>query len=388
MFVNFSVLVPTPLGFPIPTYGNYGGPNYATGGPPVDPLDTLFLAHDFVYDLSTDPLTRALADLALIQGIIAVPESQLDPEARVYAGVTILAMINQIGVVNGHPELLAGPAVLLFTFEAAQLLQSGLAGLDPAEAQAAQTWVASVIGATGTLNLLETVLELFGTDLHAGGPAGDFIFGGPLTDIAYGLEGGDWLALGAGADAAFGGPGEDSLFGEAGNDWLDGGDGNDAMFGGAGDDVIGGGAGADAMNGDDGNDLMTGGAGNDVMVGGAGNDAIFGELGDDWLYGGEGADVLAGGPGVDGIFTGTGNDLLVFDVASSGLDVVFDGVFGAGAGDQVAISNAGFVDTFAELQGLMYQDGSDVVIAFNATSGVYLKGYTVDQLSSDDFLFA
>jgi Ca2+-binding RTX toxin-like protein len=142
------------------------------------------------------------------------------------------------------------------------------------------------------------------------------------------------------------------------------------------------------MNGDDGNDLMAGGDGNDIMVGGAGNDVVYSDGGDDWLYGGEGHDVLAGGPGVDGILTGSGNDLVLFDVASSQLDVVFDGAFGPGAGDQVLLTNAGSVDTFAELQGLMYQSGSDVVIAFDANTGLYLKGYALNQLSSDDFLFA
>ncbi len=388
MFINWSVLVPTSQGIDIPVYGEYGGPNHATGEVPVDVLDTLFRAHDIVYDLTTDPLARALADLALIEGILALPKSSLDPEASLYAGITVLAMINQIGVVNGHPELLPGPATLLIAFEAAQLVQVGLAGLDAAEAEAATLWLASELGTSVSANILENVLDAFDVNLEIGGTTADFIFGTGGIDIVQDLGGNDWIALGGGTDAGFGGAGDDSIFGEAGTDWIDGGDGNDALFGGIGDDVMGGGAGADSMNGDDGNDLMAGGDGNDIMVGGAGNDVVYSDGGDDWLYGGDGHDVLAGGPGVDGILTGAGNDLVLFDVASSRLDVVFDGAFGPGAGDQVVLTNAGSVDTFAELQGLMYQSGSDVVIAFNANTGLYLQGYALNQLSSDDFLFA
>ena len=80
----------------------------------------------------------------------------------------------------------------------------------------------------------------------------------------------------------------------------------------------------------------------------------------------------------------------MFDVATSGLDLdgIADGEFGSGAGDQVLIQNAGAIDTFEELMSQSYQSGSDVMIAFNATTGIVISNHTIAQLAADDFLFA
>jgi hypothetical protein len=75
----------------------------------------------------------------------------------------------------------------------------------------------------------------------------------------------------------------------------------------------------------------------------------------------------------------------VFDVATSEIDAIFDGEFGAGPatpGDHAVI-----IDTFAELMALAVQDGNDVVIGFNSTTGIYIKNHTIAQLVADDFLF-
>jgi hypothetical protein len=71
----------------------------------------------------------------------------------------------------------------------------------------------------------------------------------------------------------------------------------------------------------------------------------------------------------------------MFDVASSDLDVIHDREFGDGANDRVVIFNSGEIATFAELMGNAYQDGSDVVIAFGPTTGIYIKNHTIDQLA-------
>jgi Ca2+-binding RTX toxin-like protein len=124
------------------------------------------------------------------------------------------------------------------------------------------------------------------------------------------------------------------------------------------------------------------------MAGEDGNDSLFGQGGADWLYGGNGDDQLWPGACVNGSFGGAGNDTFVFDVATSDLDVIHDGEFGAGANDRVVIFNAGEIDTFAELMDNAYQDGSDVVIAFGPTTGIYIKNHTIAQLAVNDFLFA
>jgi hypothetical protein len=195
--------------------------------------------------------------------------------------------------------------------------------------------------------------------------------GGGSVNVLNGGEGDDVLVGGAGVDWIYGGLGNDQL--------LDGGGvATDGVFGGEGNDILVLGAGHDAG---------WGGAGNDIILADAGNDFLFGGTADDWLYGGSGEDRLDAGPGVDGILTGTGNDTIAFDVQTSGLDVIFDGSFGPGEGDKIAILNGGQVSDFNALISHAYQDGQYVVIAFDATTGIYINGYTIAQLAADDFLF-
>ncbi len=233
-----------------------------------------------------------------------------------------------------------------------------------------------------------SLFGLGGSDWLQSGAGNDFLFGMDGRDFMFGEAGNDWLDGGNGDDVLHGQTGNDTLGGGAGDDWLDGGDDDDTLHGQTGNDTLGGGAGNDQMNGGAGDDLMVGGIGNDVLVGEDGNDSLFGQGGADWLYGGNGDDQLWPGAGVNGSFGGAGNDTFVFDVATSDLDVIYDGAFGAGANDRVVIFNAGSIDTFAELMGNAYQDGSDVVIAFGPTSGIYIKNHTIAQLAVDDFLFA
>jgi hypothetical protein len=115
---------------------------------------------------------------------------------------------------------------------------------------------------------------------------------------------------------------------------------------------------------------------------------LFGGLADDWIYGGSGEDLLNAGPGVDGILTEAGNDTVIFDVQTSGLEVIVDGNFGPGDGDKIEIHNGGEVSDFNAVINHAYQDGPYVVIAFNATTGIYINGYTIPQIAADDFFFA
>lgn len=147
-----------------------------------------------------------------------------------------------------------------------------------------------------------------------------------------------------------------------------------------------GGAGNDAMSGGDGDDFISGSIGSDQMVGGAGLDSLFGRTGDDGLYGGDGSDRLEGGAGVDGLWGGAGSDSFFFDAGSGDLDVIFDGEFGPGPGDRVFIRGAGFSD-FAAMMANAYESGGTTVIPFNNTTGIFIVGYSIAQLSSDDFAF-
>jgi hypothetical protein len=104
-------------GIPIPSYGNYGGPNYTAGaeggttpeGPnpipaPVDALDTLFWQHDLVYQHVKDglvplqdiPNVIAKADVTLVEGLYALTKTNLDPEAFLYDAVATLSVGGKI----------------------------------------------------------------------------------------------------------------------------------------------------------------------------------------------------------------------------------------------------------------------------------------------------
>jgi len=121
VFINPVTLTagPGPNGIPIPTYGNYGGPDYSDGSvggiiptsggvptsaalPPVDKLDTLFFFHDLAYQNSGASEIPS-ADLALIHGIEYLTAThQLDAEASFYGGAAILGVAAFMAL-HGHP---------------------------------------------------------------------------------------------------------------------------------------------------------------------------------------------------------------------------------------------------------------------------------------------
>jgi len=185
MNVNWDNLVPGPGGVLIPTYGKYGGPGYSDGkvldyptqpvayrSKPADALDALFERHDKAYD-SLDPLTRAKGDLALLDGISKLPNGQLDPEASVYAGFATLLYMQQLTVVNGHPELLSQTAAIRYTHGALHDIERGLSKLDASDRAEFREWLEDTAIAVGgattheVLDLLNTV-EFHGFQAHIG----------------------------------------------------------------------------------------------------------------------------------------------------------------------------------------------------------------------------
>ena len=168
MNINWSILVPGPGGVPIPTYGNYGGPGYSNGkvlsspdqpvdysAPPVDPVDALFRFHDMAYD-SPSTLVRAEGDFALIEGIQELSFGPLSPEESLYAGAAIVFGIQQLALVNGHPELLSESQLLAAASTSVHDIEYGLTHLEPADAIGLQAWLA----ATGNAALAD--LHSFG----------------------------------------------------------------------------------------------------------------------------------------------------------------------------------------------------------------------------------
>jgi hypothetical protein len=153
---------PGPDGIPIPTYGNYGGPDYSDGevggavpvipgtnmpdfSTAVDPLDKLFEAHDFAYQSQPSANEIPVADLALIQGIEHVTAlRQLDAEASLYGGAAILGVMAFMAA-NGHP---LSPIQSLFaTATAAYDIQYGLNHLSPTERALAEGALQNIVAA-------------------------------------------------------------------------------------------------------------------------------------------------------------------------------------------------------------------------------------------------
>ena len=157
---------PGPNGIPIPTYGNYGGPDYTDGSiggtiplggevAPVDQLDALFKAHDLAYQNSgatEDPS----ADLALIHGIEYLTAThQLDAEASFYGGAAILGVAAFMAH-YGHPlspgELSLADATALYD------IQYGLSHLSSTERAMATAELQNIVDAFG-----HSIVQLVGT---------------------------------------------------------------------------------------------------------------------------------------------------------------------------------------------------------------------------------
>jgi len=177
MYINWSKDVyidpvtltagPGPNGIPIPTYGNYGGPDYSDGlvggtiptsgaVPWVDPLDHLFFNHDLAYQQNPGATELPSADLTLIHGIEYLTAThQLDAEASFYGGAAILGVAAFMAA-NGHP---LSPGELLFA-EATALydIQHGLSHLNSTERAIAMAELQNIVDAFG-----HSIVQLVGT---------------------------------------------------------------------------------------------------------------------------------------------------------------------------------------------------------------------------------
>lgn len=151
-----SVLPSTQHGIPVPSYGNYGGPNYSAGEEggrtpefgtadylahlPKDDLDQLFYAHDLVYqhlrDGTATPQQTFDADAKLLEGMYALTQSEHelfanDPEALLYEGFATIGILGKIETTPGESEYLHSTfpqsEELLLAAAAIQNFETGLA---------------------------------------------------------------------------------------------------------------------------------------------------------------------------------------------------------------------------------------------------------------------
>jgi hypothetical protein len=110
---------PSTHGIPVPSYGNYGGPNYTAGvvngttpeladlNPldvttyPLDPLDWLFWEHDLAYQNATSTSDIAQADVHLVEQLFLLTQTEPtffaeDPEALLYDAFATLSIVGKV----------------------------------------------------------------------------------------------------------------------------------------------------------------------------------------------------------------------------------------------------------------------------------------------------
>jgi hypothetical protein len=109
-------------GIPIPTYGNYGGPNISGPELPVDELDALFQVHD-------DAMERAL-----VSENVLTPEELVQPHATLINDVG--SLLNYESVDDAETTLYGGFSIFALTAHLAQfgLLRELEMALDPTDA--------------------------------------------------------------------------------------------------------------------------------------------------------------------------------------------------------------------------------------------------------------
>ena len=118
---------------------------------------------------------------------------------------------------------------------------------------------------------------------------------------------------------------------------------------------------ANRIDGLAGNDVITGGVMADILNGGAGNDTLT-------AY--DGADILAGGTGDDTLDGGAGSDTYLFNEGDGADTLVESDMWGHTSADKLLLG-AGITAADTTLS----RQGDDIILKFNATDSVRLRGY-------------
>jgi hypothetical protein len=158
-----SSLMPSTHGIPIPSYGNYGGPNYSAGveggtasipanPPPVDALDNLFYQHDLVYqNPNSMPQDIADADVTLVGGMSALAPT-LGSEALLYDSLATIAIVGKILTTPGEAALI-DPDIL------SQVIGAAEAAIPNFETALAETPANEARSLNGAFHVFEAHLE-------------------------------------------------------------------------------------------------------------------------------------------------------------------------------------------------------------------------------------
>jgi Ca2+-binding RTX toxin-like protein len=225
----------------------------------------------------------------------------------------------------------------------------------------------------------------------------DDITGNFLDNILDGQGGNDILRGGRGDDTMLGGIGKDAFYGGKGADVHDGGDGRDwAKYNGSSElvvvDLINGGTAGIALGdtfinienvrGTDFGDTILGNNDDNKVIAGQGNDIVYGRGGKDALQGNDGNDTIIGGTGNDTMRGQAGDDIFVYN-DGDGVDKILD--FDDFGNDQIDLSSFGFA-SFADVQAIMSQSGSRVILDFDGANTLRLENTNFADMGADDFI--
>ena len=243
----------------------------------------------------------------------------------------------------------------------------------------------------------DTLTLAKGNNIVAGGAGDDYMSSGVGNDTLYGSSGKDEIYAGDGNDTVYGGTGNDRISAAGGDDLIYGDEGNDRIIAQNGSNVIHGGEGNDSIDasaskegnllyGDNGHDRIEGGWGNDRIHGGAGDDFIQGNGGDDWIYAGDGNDTLNGGSGNNVLNGGAGVDVFVVQRHPGSIDTLadFDTGLSHDAIDLRAFNDV--FDSFASLEPLMVQSGSNVEITLPEDQTLILRDTNKADIQKSHFI--
>lgn len=204
-----------------------------------------------------------------------------------------------------------------------------------------------------------------------GNESANYMRGGAMDDVFYGLGGNDTIEGADGSDVLWGGVGDDNLNGGIGADTMYGGVGNDTFYvdnerdqvfefsAEGGDRIISSAAafalpdnvetlslsaGAISGTGNNANNVLQGNSVNNTLIGFDGSDRLFGGAGNDKLDGGSGWDYLDGGADIDTALYATARSDFSFSFSGSTLFIT-----NLATGDR---------DTLLNMETIMFSDGS------------------------------
>ena len=121
----------------------------------------------------------------------------------------------------------------------------------------------------------------------------------------------------------------------------------------------------------------------DLTLAGANSTGIGNSLGDLIIAQGQGDTVVAGTGGDVMVDAGAGKDLFTFNTGF-GQDVIYGFQVSGTSADRIVFTDPNY-SSFAQIQSLLTQQGSDTLLTLSSTSQILIKGVTASSLTASNF---